>query len=234
MNAFWGVRAGWSSLGRGMWAALAPTSIRTLRRRVAWRHRDAAIGKIGTISSEFARRIDLAARRRKLRDPADIDYLADEQRVRSLAHPIVVAGVERYDRVAAAIGIEARDPFSDLRLIDFCLSLPRSQLQEGGWPKVLLRRAMAGLVPDDIRWRRGKEHLGPRFTSAIFSAIAKPPEDEFRDRMSPYVSSTWKEFALSKAGSSRDCQEGIDVIGLYHWLKSLDCEFNRQSARSLS
>ena len=234
MNSFWGGRAGWSSLGRGAWAALAPTSMRALRRRVAWWHRDAAIGKTGTVSREFARRVDLAARRRKLRDPADIDYLSEGQRVRSLAHPIVVAGVERYDRVAAAIGMEARDPFSDLRLIDFCLSLPRSQLQEGGWPKILLRRAMAGLVPEEVRWRRGKEHLGPRFTSAVFAAMGEPPEVDLRDRMSPYVNSAWKEFALAKARSLLDCQEEIDVIGLYHWLKTLDCEFNRQSARSLS
>jgi hypothetical protein len=49
----------------------------------------------------------------------------------------------------------------------FCLSLPMDQFQADGWPKMILRRAMSGLLPGEVRWRRGKEHLGATFTEAL-------------------------------------------------------------------
>lgn len=90
----------------------------------------------------------------------------EQERVASIIHPNLVVARERYDRVAAASAIEPRDPFLDRRLVEFCISLPGSQLLSGGWPKVILRRAMAGLLPAAVRWRRGKEHLGHDFTVA--------------------------------------------------------------------
>ena len=41
-------------------------------------------------------------------------------------------------------------------------------MQRGGWPKHILRRATAGSIPDAIRWRLGKEHLGWAFTKRLF------------------------------------------------------------------
>ena len=63
------------------------------------------------------------------------------------------AAYERRDRIAAAAGVESRHPFGDRRLIELCASLPPETLMLGGWPKGLLREAMAGLLPDHVRWR---------------------------------------------------------------------------------
>ena len=52
----------------------------------------------------------------------------------------------------------------------FCVALPGSQLLADGWPKIVLRRAMADLLPDSVRWRIGKEHLGWSFTLELFRA----------------------------------------------------------------
>jgi asparagine synthase (glutamine-hydrolysing) len=83
-------------------------------------------------------------------------------------HPHIVVARERYDRTAAALGIEPRDPFLDLRVIEFCLSLPQEQLQHDGWPKIILRRATKDLLPDAVRWRVGKQHLGGDFSNAFW------------------------------------------------------------------
>ncbi|WP_410513571.1 asparagine synthase-related protein [Paenibacillus sp. BR2-3] len=47
-----------------------------------------------------------------------------------------------------------RDPTNDLRVIRFCLSVPESQYVQEGVDRSLLRRAMAGLLPDKVRVNR--------------------------------------------------------------------------------
>lgn len=65
-----------------------------------------------------------------------------------------------YDRCAAAHGIEARHPFLDRRLVELAAAVPIAQLFRAGEHKPLLRRAMAGLLPEPIRQRRHKTRLG--------------------------------------------------------------------------
>lgn len=159
----------WESLVKAAWSAFVPSSIRTIRRKVAWRMQDRRIGADGLISRSFASKVHLKARRKQFRRHLGDGPLGNiEERVQSILHPHLVAASERYDRVASAVAIEPRDPFMDIRVIEFCLSLPWQQLQADGWPKIVLRRAMNGLLLDPIIWRRGKEHLGWTFTQALY------------------------------------------------------------------
>ena len=59
--------------------------------------------------------------------------------------------------LAAAFGIEARQPTLDRRLIEFCLGIPQDQHIREGQERLLLRRAMAGRLPEAVLWppRRG-------------------------------------------------------------------------------
>ncbi|HEX6964405.1 MAG TPA: asparagine synthase-related protein [Gemmatimonadaceae bacterium] len=47
-------------------------------------------------------------------------------------------------------GVEVRSPLYDRRIIDFAATRPREERVTGGETKVLLRRAMRGLIPDDV------------------------------------------------------------------------------------
>jgi len=60
------------------------------------------------------------------------------------------------DRNSMAFGVEARLPFLDYRLVEFCLSLADSRKINDGWTKWLLRRAMDGRMPEQIVWRKNK------------------------------------------------------------------------------
>ncbi|VCU72253.1 Asparagine synthetase [glutamine-hydrolyzing] 3 [Pigmentiphaga humi] len=51
---------------------------------------------------------------------------------------------------ANAAGLEMRDPTADLRLIEYCLSLPGHQYLRGGQTRWLLRRLMGGVLPPEI------------------------------------------------------------------------------------
>jgi asparagine synthase (glutamine-hydrolysing) len=47
-----------------------------------------------------------------------------------------------------------RDPTNDLRVIRFCLSVPEEQYVQNGMDRSLIRRAMAGRLPDNVRLNR--------------------------------------------------------------------------------
>jgi asparagine synthase (glutamine-hydrolysing) len=53
-------------------------------------------------------------------------------------------------------GIDARDPTADRRLLELCLSIPDTQFLHRGVYRSLIRRAMAGIVPDQILRERRK------------------------------------------------------------------------------
>ncbi len=60
------------------------------------------------------------------------------------------------DRNSMAFSREARLPFLDHRLVEFAYSLPSRQLVRDGLTKVILRRAMSGVIPDVVRDRTDK------------------------------------------------------------------------------
>ena len=190
-QAYWKIsRYRFRSFFGGLWVAFVPNAIRRARRRLAWRIDDANLGLGRGMSPDFARRTGMRARRAAMRARTSLRDLPDlERRIEKISHPHLVAARERYDRTAAAIGIEPRDPFMDIRLIQFCLSLPADQMQRGGWPKHILRRATDGLLPDALRWRLGKEHLGWAFTKRLFDAFPdwRALLEESRPLLNPYV-----------------------------------------------
>ncbi len=151
-------------------AAFLPDWSRALKRKTLLCSRQFFL-KTEMVRSNFARRVGLAERMDRLAQlsPKTSQPYVSE-RVASILHNNLVAGRERYDRVASLFGIEARDPFLDLRLIKFSLGLPPEQLVHAGYTKRVLREAMAGLLPDGVRWRRGKEHLGRSFITSAISA----------------------------------------------------------------
>jgi len=68
-----------------------------------------------------------------------------------------VPGLLRYeDRNSMAFSIEARVPFLDYRVVEYIFSLPVSQRLKNGWTKYILRKAMEGKLPEEIRKRRRK------------------------------------------------------------------------------
>src|SRR5207249_3034430 len=58
----------------------------------------------------------------------------------------------KVDKMSMSVGLEARVPFLDHRLVELVAGMP-SQLKWGREPKHLLRRAAAGLVPDVVLHR---------------------------------------------------------------------------------
>lgn len=68
---------------------------------------------------------------------------------------------------------EARDPFFDPALTSFVATLPAESFFSGGWVRGLFRDAIAGLVPDAIRFRESKGRFELAFEQHL-NAIGGP------------------------------------------------------------
>jgi asparagine synthase (glutamine-hydrolysing) len=73
------------------------------------------------------------------------------------------------DQYAAMFSLEARHPFMDKRLIEFCLALPSDQKLYQGWGRMVMRRALEGILPEKVQWRGGKTDLSPNFNDGILN-----------------------------------------------------------------
>ena len=172
--------------------ALLPLRLKRWRRQLADRWRGHHISPVfGTLRPEFERRTNHAERRQQSKSALGSGLaFGAENLARILSNPNLTLARERYDRIAAQYAIEPRDPFIDLRVVNFCLSLPPSQFQSDGFPKAILRHALAGLVPPEIAWRRERTHLGPLFVAAIDSTTESPvqPDGPVPDQLKQYIS----------------------------------------------
>jgi asparagine synthase (glutamine-hydrolysing) len=214
------------TLLRGARAAFVPDAV---LRRLRPVQRQLLVGRTirgSLISQEFARRVSLSDRLRTLRSH-DIGLLpeAGAERVHAIEHPYLTVGRERYDRVAAAVAMEPRDPFLDRRVAAFCVRLPGKQILDNGWPKAILRRATAGSLPNEVRWRRGKEHLGWAFTRALLdkhTELMQREVDASLGRLNGYIDRIRMDSirqALFGDGGPAQLQDAYEALYLDEWLR---------------
>jgi asparagine synthase (glutamine-hydrolysing) len=95
------------------------------------------------------------------------DYMERARHYRSLSSGWLPYFMEVATLTAAVAGMEARFPFCDPRLAEFCLGLPAEQKLSGGWSRMVMRRALEGVLPEEIRWRPGKARLGGGFRHGL-------------------------------------------------------------------
>lgn len=171
-----GLRAyGYSTRNLLYYAALSrlnpyiPAPMKRVRRKFSGERdpfQEAIAGTI--INPNFARSVNVTGRLQQLYDHFDTTRCSTitEVTARFFNAPRLTVGIERYGRIAARQGVEPRHPLLDTRLVQFCLALPWPQKINRGHTKIILRRAMAGTLPEPVCWRTGKEHLGPDFFQA--------------------------------------------------------------------
>ena len=101
---------------------------------------------------------------------------------------------------AAREGVELRDPYRDLRLVEFMLRLPAHQLYRHGRYKHIARRALAGRLPDSILQRTEPTLLTPLFDAGlrrrnrqVVEALLGSKEAVWRQ----YVEPRWVDDALN-------------------------------------
>jgi asparagine synthase (glutamine-hydrolysing) len=121
-----------------------------------------------TLNPAFVEKIGLEQRRQNLPQGRNLPQLNQRHHhYQCLTSAVLPYTLEILDRASAGFGIELRYPFWDKRLVEFCLSIPANQKMSQGWTRAVLRRALAGLVPQEVQWRGGKGNLAPGFDSGL-------------------------------------------------------------------
>ena len=103
----------------------------------------------------------------------------------------------RLDKVTMANSVEGREPFLDHRLVELALALPPHLKHRDGVGKWTLRRAMRGILPDELI-DRSKQGIGT------------PMEEWLRDRPAP--SRTLPSGAPYRAGRPPGPRSGRSVV----------------------
>jgi asparagine synthetase B (glutamine-hydrolysing) len=133
--------------------------------------------------------------------------------------------LEIEDRVTAAFGIEARYPFLDKRLIEFAIAVPTAEKIQGGWTRSLIRRAMAGVLPDVIRWRSGKGHLETWYFRALLKYERRRLERmvyEDAELLRPYINLAALRVVYEQYRATGDGTSALllwNPLVLAHWLR---------------
>src|SRR5213594_2769077 len=74
--------------------------------------------------------------------------------VRRLSLPMLL---HYEDRMSMSFSREVRVPFMDFRLVQLLARVPPSEKLRRGWSKAVFRKAMRGVLPEEIVWRRDKK-----------------------------------------------------------------------------
>jgi asparagine synthase (glutamine-hydrolysing) len=60
----------------------------------------------------------------------------------------------RVDKITMSTSVEARVPFLDHHLVGFTMGMPKTLKTKDGTPKYILKKALEGIIPDDVIYRK--------------------------------------------------------------------------------
>jgi len=152
------------------------------------------------VAPDLARRTAIRARQEAIA-PSRSAYQTEQQRhLAILTGPHQPYAFEILDRAAAAAGIELLFPFYDRRLVDFCLSLPSNAKLAKGYPRAILRDAMAGTLPEPVRLRRDKFDFTGQFRAGMarHRTHLQSVLDGQADMLAPYLDLSVARAAIAR------------------------------------
>jgi asparagine synthase (glutamine-hydrolysing) len=147
---------------------LIPPSIYQLLRK-SRRRRGISKDISGYLSTDFIHKKVIKSRLDELhRRQNSLPHSAKEAHLRELTSGSVQLSLESLDKIAARCNIQVRYPFYDKRVVEYCFALPVDQKLSGGWSRFIFRDSLAGIVPEEIRWRYSKANFNPFFTGGMW------------------------------------------------------------------
>jgi asparagine synthase (glutamine-hydrolysing) len=134
-------------------------------------------------------------------------------------------------RHGALWGIEPRHPLLDVDLVEFALSLPPELAFDRRYNRPVLRQAVQGLVPDDVRLRPYKSNFDPVFIEALDAdlpvieglVLAEDAETQ------PYVDRSALELHFSRVPSAPGARRER-AMGLWQ-LATIECWLRSRAGR---
>jgi asparagine synthase (glutamine-hydrolysing) len=110
----------------------------------------------------------------------------------------------RVDKMAMGVGVEGRVPFLDHKFVELALSIPQAMKTRGGISKYLLKKAVRGIIPDELINRK-KQGFGI-------------PQEWFQAQLGTYVGRELADFCEHTDFFDRDQLSQILRRGSRHGL----------------
>ncbi|MBW4574229.1 MAG: lasso peptide isopeptide bond-forming cyclase [Aphanothece sp. CMT-3BRIN-NPC111] len=136
----------------------------------AWnRLRGKKLWKAGLINSDFAQHMNVEQCFQLQGGYAlEANSTARESHYRRFSSYSTI--LELLNKSGAAFGIEYRHPFTDKRLVEFCLALPAEQKFHQGITRAVMRRGLAHVLPEIVQQRRGKGGVSHQYCRNLLTA----------------------------------------------------------------
>lgn len=125
---------------------------------------------------------------------AEVPRLPDEDPQEARMREMVYLNITRFmptlldrkDRMSMAVGLEVRVPYCDHRLVEYTWSIPWSMKNCDQQAKGILRRALLGVLPDDVLKRR-KSPYPKTHNPTYLAAVRNQLLDILNDPTSPLL-----------------------------------------------
>jgi asparagine synthase (glutamine-hydrolysing) len=119
------------------------------------------------VREEFAQRVELTDIIHQSVPQPPVSGFARRKRYQTVFSPANTQDVASWERSNSRFGLGDTDPFSDRRVVSFVLAVPQRVLARAGESKLLLRRSMRGIMPEEARRAAGKILPQPLLDAAI-------------------------------------------------------------------
>jgi asparagine synthase (glutamine-hydrolysing) len=190
-----------------------------------WAQHEASFVNGPIIHPAFARQLDLAGRIERFERHERSLRTARAYHCDEITHGVVVASLEKTNKICSALGIEPRHPFFDKRLVEFCIALPREQRIRDGWTRMIVRRALADVLPTKVLHRGGKwapsRYFAPRFLQLDRDRLGEALSD-FLPAAEPYLDTDRVRTIFERSAAQptvRDAFRVWNAIALGAWLR---------------
>jgi asparagine synthase (glutamine-hydrolysing) len=148
------------------------------KRKLLSTNRHGKMGGVGEVAREW--HADILRRKPSADYLTRMIYLEFKSRLPELL-------LMRVDKMSMATSVEARVPFLDHRLVEYSMQIPARLKINGGEPKYILKKAVEGIVPNNIIYRKKQGFAAP---------------------MNEWLRNDWYRFAESKLMGSSFVREG--------------------------
>ena len=136
----------------------------------------------------------------------------------------IVRGLDGHSRISGRYGMESRDPWADMRLVEFFLKLPLNQRVRNGWTKHLVRAGYRNLLPVNVLQRKDKQHLGWHFHFCLLREyFGETGADRCINltRLEPYMSRSALQITRTDGITGLNGDDVFDRLSLAGWLARL-------------
>jgi asparagine synthase (glutamine-hydrolysing) len=116
--------------------------------------------------------------------------------------------------------------------VEFCLALPPEQKLHQGWTRSILRRAMNGILPPEVQWRKGKGNLSANFKQRLkedeqetLKAVILNNSPLIEDYVNiPALRTAYQRYASQPLHREADAFNIFMVVTLALWLKQTNLD----------